>query len=61
LLSKTPKINNNNFESEEDDSDCIIIENNDIKIDWDSDKEHIIKIFSPFRNLMNKKKNLIYS
>jgi hypothetical protein len=38
LLSKIPKIN-------DDDSDCIIIEDDDIKIDWDSDIENIKKVF----------------
>jgi hypothetical protein len=46
LLSKIPKI-------EDDDSDCIIIEDDNIKIDWDSDKEYIIKSFSSFRNWRN--------
>jgi hypothetical protein len=55
LLSKIRKINNN-IESEDDDNDCIIIEDNDIKIDWDSNKKQIIKDFSPFKILMNKKK-----
>jgi hypothetical protein len=62
LLSKIPKINNNNNNIEsEDDSDCIIIENNDIKIDCDTNKEHIIKSFSSFRKyLFNKNETNIF-
>jgi hypothetical protein len=52
LLYKIFTINNNDIETEDDDSDCIIIEDDDIKIDLDSDKQHIIKIFSPFKNLI---------
>jgi hypothetical protein len=59
LLSKTLK--NNNIEIEDDDYDCILIENNiksskitTTKIDWDTNKEIVINTFSSFRNLMNK-------
>jgi hypothetical protein len=44
----TPKIYNNN----------IVIKDNG-KIDWDVNKEDIIKDFSPFRNLINKKKKYL--
>jgi hypothetical protein len=49
LLSKIP---NNN---EDDNSDCIIIEDDDIKIDWDTNKENILDSFSSFRNSRNVK------
>jgi hypothetical protein len=61
LLSKIPKINDNNIECEDDDSDSIITEDNNIEIDLDGDKENVIKNFSSFRNFVNKKKILIYS
>jgi hypothetical protein len=54
LLSKALK-NNNNIETEDDDNDCILIEDNDIKIDWDNNKKTTINNFSSFRDLMNKK------
>jgi hypothetical protein len=49
LIFKIPKI--------VDDSDCILIENDNIQIEWDANKKNIINSFSPFRKLINKKRN----
>jgi hypothetical protein len=45
LLLKIPKIDY--------DSDCILIKDNNIKIDWDTNKENIFDCFSSFRNSRN--------